>query len=164
MQSWLQFSVRINNYHALTKRFTLGYLIDGVLSSKNLNSNYTSSIIQAPAFTPTPHSSITFHEAYRANQYVAAGVIPIVNLTKMIHLRSEIYAFMPIFPIKKLQNNGVTYGDAFSDIHFMGEIAAVLQLPFASISVFANTYDFPFNKWNFGLNIGYLIFNPKFHD
>jgi len=166
MQSWLQFSVRINNFHPLTKRFTLGYLAEGVLSSKNLSATYTSSIIQAPAFTPTPHSSITFHDAYRANEYLAAGIVPIVNLTKMIHFRSEVYAFMPIFPIQQVgpKSNDVRYGNVFSDIHFMGEFSVVLQLPFTSIAVYANTYDYPFSKWNFGLNIGYLIFNPRFHD
>ncbi|MDD6211523.1 MAG: patatin-like phospholipase family protein [Bacteroidales bacterium] len=163
-QSWLQFTARINNYHSLAKHFTLGYLFEGVLSSKNLSENYTSSIIQAPAFTPTPHSKITYHEAFRSNQYIAGGLIPIVKFTEMLHLRTEVYGFVPIYPISRVGYNDVTYGKAFSKINFMGEIAAVVQLPFASISVFANTYSYPFNRWNFGLNIGYLIFNPKFLD
>jgi len=165
-QSWLQFSARINNYYPLGKRFTLGYLFEGVLSSKNLSESYTSSIIQAPAFTPTPHSQITFHDAYRANQYAAGGIIPIINLTKTIHFRSELYLFLPIYPIQRVGRNDVTYGKVIEKLHGMGEFAVVMQLPFASISVFANAYDAPFdkNKWSFGLNIGYLIFNPKFHD
>ena len=163
-QSWLQFSARINNYSPMSKRFTLGYLFEGMLSSKNLSESYTSSIIQAPAFTPTPHSQITFNEAYRSNQYMAGGIIPIINITKTIHFRSELYLFLPIYPIQRVGRNDVTYGKVIGKLHGMGEFAVVMQLPFASISVFANTYDAPFDKWNFGLNIGYLIFNPKFHD
>ena len=163
-QSWLQFTARINNFHSLSKHFSLGYLLEGVLSSKNLSNNYTSSIIQAPAFTPTPHSSITYHEAFRSNQYIAGGIIPIVKFTDRVHLRTEVYSFLPIYPIQRIGYNDVGYGKAFSKVSFMGEVAAVVQLPFASISVFANTYSYPFNKWNFGLNIGYLIFNQKFLD
>jgi NTE family protein len=43
----------------------------------------------------------------------------------------------------------------------MGEIALVIQLPFASISAYANGYSHPKNNFNFGVNIGYLIFNPR---
>ena len=163
-QSWLQLSARFNNYYPMSKRFTLGFLVEGLLSSKNLSENYTSSIIQAPAFTPTPHSRITFNESYRSNQYVAGGVIPIINLTKTIHFRSELYAFLPIYPIQRSVDNEVTYGKVIGKMHIMSEFAVVMQLSFVTISAYANTYDYPFDKWNFGLNIGYLIFNPKFHD
>ena len=46
----------------------------------------------------------------------------------------------------------------------MGEAALVLHLPFASISLYANGYSYPSKNFNFGLNIGYLIFNPKMLD
>ena len=46
----------------------------------------------------------------------------------------------------------------------MGEAALVLHLPFASVSLYANGYSYPKNNFNFGINIGYLIFNPKMLD
>ncbi len=133
--------------------------------------NYTSSILQAPAFTPTPHSMIAFNEAFRANQYVAAGISPIIKLSKLLHFRTDFYVFSPIYEIKKeitTVNNQTVYtpyyGSFLKSIKYMGEAAFVLQLPFASISLYANGYSYPKQNFNFGLNIGYLIFNPKMLD
>ena len=44
----------------------------------------------------------------------------------------------------------------------MGEAALVLNLPFISVSLFANGYSYPKNDFNVGLNIGFLLFNPSF--
>ena len=67
-----------------------------VLSSKNLMNNYTASVLQAPAFTPTPHSQIVFNEAFRANQYVAFGLSPILKFSKLLHFRLDMYGFAPL--------------------------------------------------------------------
>ena len=56
------------------------------------------------------------------------------------------------------------YGKFLHSFKYMGEAALVLQLPFASISLYANGYSYPAKNFNFGLNIGYLIFNPKMLD
>lgn len=167
-QSWLQLKGRILDFHKVSKHFTLGYQGELLLSGKNLFSNYSASIIQAPAFTPTPHSRIVFNEAFRANQYVTAGVIPIVNFNKYLQLRTEVYCFAPFYEITKdiiKTDHGLIdkprYGKLFSDLQFMAETAIIFQLPFASISLYANGYSYPSKNFNFGLNIGYLIFNPK---
>ncbi len=161
-QSWIQFNGKLHNYHSLKSKFNFGYLLEGVLSSKNLLSNYTESVIQAPAFTPTPHSKLVFNEAFRANQFLAGGVIPIYKLSSILHLRGDFYGFLPAYPIKRGALNNAYYGKLFSDFEYMTELSAVLQLPFASISLYGNYYSSPKNNWNFGLNIGFLIFSPKF--
>lgn len=46
----------------------------------------------------------------------------------------------------------------------MGEAAFVVHLPFTSISLYANGYSYPSKNFNFGINIGYLLFNPKLLD
>ena len=58
--NWLQMKGHWEQYLELSPLFNLGYMGEMVLSSKNLLNNYTASILQAPAFTPTPHSSIVF--------------------------------------------------------------------------------------------------------
>ena len=142
-----------------------------VLSSKNLMNNYTASVLQAPAFTPTPHSQIVFNEAFRANQYVAFGLSPIWKFSKLLHFRLDMYGFSPLYEIKKEEiwnNNTYTaipyYGKFLHSFKYMGEAALVLQLPFACISLYANGYSYPAKNFNFGLNIGYLIFNSKMLD
>lgn len=170
--SWLQMKAHWEQYHELSKLFNLGYTGELVLSSKNLMENYTASILQAPAFTPTPHSTIVFNEAFRANQYAALGVSPIVKLGKFVHFRLDLYGFLPLYEIKKhtevLDNNYVMtlpyYGKFLNSFKYMGEAAFVVHLPFTSISLYANGYSYPSKNFNFGINIGYLLFNPKLLD
>ncbi|MDL2243221.1 patatin-like phospholipase family protein [Bacteroidales bacterium OttesenSCG-928-J19] len=161
-QSYIQINASIHNLHEMSSKFNLGYLAEFVLSSKNLWSNFTASVLQAPAFTPTPHSSLVFNEAFRANQFFAAGITPIWKLNSTFHLRAEAYGFMPIYPFLRGENDSVSYGEAFSKYAYLGELNLVTRLPFMNISLFANYYSYPKNNWNFGLNIGYLIFGPKF--
>ena len=169
--SWLSIKGKLHQYHAVTDRFTLGYSSEIVISSKNLMNNYTASILQASAFTPTPHSQIVFNEAFRANQYVSVGLSPIWKFHKLLHFRADMYCFAPFNEIKKkpvpVQNGyvGVPYYGKFMDSYkFMGETALVLHLPFVCISLYANGYSYPKKNFNVGLNIGYLLFNPKMLD
>lgn len=170
--SWLQLKGQWQHYETFSNRFNLGLHGELVVSSKNLMNNYTASVLQAPAFTPTPHSKIVFNEAFRANQYFAAGVSPIFKFSKMLHFRLDLYGFAPLYEIKKkeisVENNSIltvpSYGKFLDSFKYMGEAALVLQLPFASISLYANGYSYPTKNFNFGLNIGYLIFNPKMLD
>lgn len=164
VHSWLQMKGRWHQYHVLNNRFNLGYLTEMVISSKNLMNNYTASVLQAPAFTPTPHSEIVFNEAFRANQYLALGVSPILKFSKLLNFRVDLYGFAPLYEIKKDAEQVPYYGKFLQSFKYMGEAALVLQLPFASISLYANGYSYPKKNFNFGLNIGYLIFNPKMLD
>lgn len=171
VHSWLQMKGEWQHYETLSNRFNLGFQGELVLSSKNLMNNYTASVLQAPAFTPTPHSKIVFNEAFRANQYFALGISPICKLNKLLHFRLDMYGFAPLYEIKKqeikTENSYMAtpyYGKFLHSFKYMGEAALVLQLPFASISLYANGYSYPSKNFNFGLNIGYLIFNPKMLD
>ncbi len=161
-QSWLQLTGRVNNFHSTDTKFNLGYILEATISSKNLLSNYTASILQAPAFTPTPHSKIVFNEAFRSNQYIAVGLTPIWKFNRVLHLRGDFDGFLPVYKIMRGDNNIPYYGELFQDPAFLGEVTVVCQLPFLSIGLFGNYYSFPQQNWNFGLNIGYLIFGPKF--
>lgn len=170
---WIQLKGRWLNYSALSQRIRLGLMGEALFSTKKLMSNYTASILQAPAFTPTPYSKVVFNESFRANQYVAAGIMPVFMLNKMLHLRVELYGFMPVQPIGKELFSTETntdyprYGKAFESFKsfkYMAETSLILQLPFVSVSLFANGSSHPKNRVNFGLNIGYLLFNRGFFE
>ena len=150
------------NKFPLGNKFVLGVRGKAVVSSKGLLSNYTSTLIQAPAFTPTPHSKTIFNPAFRSTQYLAAGVIPIWKILNNLQFRNEFYVFAPFRQIYEGENMVPYYGKAFTKYHFMGESSLVLDLSFASISLYANYYDYPARNWNFGINIGLLVFSPKF--
>ena len=164
LHSWLVMHAKATKYFNPNKHFGIGILGDILLSTKNFNSTYTATIVQAPAFTPTPHSKTVFNEAFRANQFVAVGVIPIWHIIKNLQLRGDFYCFTPMFKIEQSPNNfdKAAYGKFMRNPEFMGEITVAYNLPFASLSAFANYYSYPKKNWNFGINFGILMYNPKF--
>ena len=119
-------------------------------------------MMQAGDFSPTPHSKLMYNEAFRANQFVAAGIKPIYVINDMFHLRSEFYGFLPIFPIRKNMQGEAYYGKAFSRAEYMGELSVLCQLPFGAISAYINHYSSPKKEWNVGLTIGWQLFNYRF--
>ena len=144
------------------KKFILGWMMEGLYSSKNFSHNYAATMMQAGSFTPTPHSKIMYNEHFRANQYIAGGIKPIFQLNKLFHIRTEFYGFLPIFPIKQSSDQKAYYGDAFSNFEYMGEASFICQLPFLAISAYINYYSAPKSEWNIGLTIGWQLFNKKF--
>lgn len=161
-QSWLQISYMKYAYHTMTPKFTLGWMAEMLYSSKNFSENYATTMLQAADFSPTPHSKIMYNEAFRANQFLAAGIKPIFVFNDMFQVRSELYGFMPIFPIKKNALNKAYYGKAFSRFEYLGEISVICQLPFGAISAYVNHYSSPKKEWNVGLTLGWQLFNYRF--
>jgi len=161
-QSWFQLDAFLYNIPAINSKFSLGYMLEGVVSTKKLLSNYTASVLQAPAYTPTPFTKIVFNEAFRANQFIAGGVIPIWKLNSTFHLRGDFHSFLPVYSIRRGDDDKPYNSQLFTYPAYLGEISLVAQLPFMSISLFTNYLSYPKNSWNVGLNIGYLIFGPKF--
>ena len=161
-QSWLQISYMKEAYHTMTPHFTLGWMVEALYSSKNFSTNYTATKMQAGEFSPTPHSKLMYNEAFRANQFVAAGIKPIFPINDRFHVRAEFYSFMPIFPILRNAQNQAYYGKAFSRMEYMGEVSLVYHLPFGAIAAYLNHYSKPKKEWNVGLTIGWQLFNYRF--
>ncbi|TWJ16970.1 NTE family protein [Bacteroides zoogleoformans] len=161
-QSWLQISYVKEAYHTMTPKLTLGWMAEALYSSKNFSENYAATMMQAGEFAPTPHSQLMYNEAFRANQYVAAGIKPVYIINNKFHLRTEFYGFAPIFPIRKNALNKAYYGKTFSRFEYMGEISLICHLPFGAISAYLNHYSSPRREWNVGMTIGWQLFNYRF--
>ena len=162
--SWLQLSYMKEKYHKLSNRWTLGWYLKALYASKNFSNNYTATMMQAAAFAPTIHSQLVYNEAFRANQFVGAGLRPIFRLSQIFYLRGEFYGFAPIFPIRSNSINKAYYGKAFSSFEYIGEITAVCQLPFGAIGAYVNRYSSPRKDWNVGLTLGLQLFNYRFFE
>ena len=146
----------------MTPTFTLGWMAQMVYSSKNFSENYTATMMMARDFSPTPHSQLMYNEAFRANQFLGAGIRPIYRFNDMFQFRTEFYGFLPIFPILRNEQNKAYYGKSFSRFEYIGEVSLVCQLPFGAISAYLNHYSSPNKEWNVGLTLGWQLFNYRF--
>ncbi|HET7734266.1 MAG TPA: patatin, partial [Paludibacter sp.] len=159
---WFQYRGKFEQYYPINSHITLGGYGELALSSRKLLQNYTVSQIQAPVFQPTPHSKTVFNGAFSANQFAAIGLKPIYNFNKQLHIRGEAYWFLPYRSINRAADNSAYYSEPFSSFQFMGETSLVFNFKIASAGMFINYYSSAVSKWNFGLNIGFLLFNGKF--
>ena len=162
--SWLQLSYMKEKYHRMAEHWTLGWYLKALYSSRNFSENYTATMMQAGEFAPTAHGQLMYNEAFRANQFVGAGVRPVYRLNQMFHVRGEFYGFMPIFPIERNSINKAYYGKAFSRFEYLGEISILCQFSFGAISAYVNHYSSPKKEWNVGLTLGWQLFNYRFFE
>lgn len=160
---WLQLHVLYDQYFYLHKRFRLGAYSEFMYSDRDMLNNYMATIVQAPAFQPTAHSKVTFNEAFRANKYLAVGVKPIFSITNSLQLRNETYLFAPYKTITRKADNTAVLSDPFTSLEFMTEASLVFDIyRSASISAFVNYYSTGPSNWNFGINLGCLLFNGRY--
>jgi NTE family protein len=160
---WLQYRGKLEQYFPVNKHFTIGAYGELALSSRKLLKNYTVSQIQALAFQPTPHSRTVFNGAFVANDFAAVGLKPIYNFNKKLHLRGEAYWFVPYETINRgVSNNSAYFSAPFKSSQFMAESSLVFNFKIASAGMFVNYYSTAVSQWNFGVNIGFLLFNNKF--
>lgn len=159
---WVQFRGKYDKYFPFSRKFTLGASAEIAVSTRKFLNNYTATIIQAPAFRPTPHSKTVFSPAFSANEFGAVGLKPVYVINDQLHFRTEAYLFVPYRNIYKKADNSAGFTKPFHSTEFMAESALVFDFKFASAGLFVNHYSAGANRWNFGLNIGFLLFNNKY--
>lgn len=160
---WVQGQASALNYYDIGRHFAIGTEFNLLLSTRKLLPSYDASIVAAQAFHPTPSSYNSFNPAFRANSFATAGIIPVWKLTSTVQFRGNFHAFMPL---RKIEYQGAgqepVYGRWLSNPEFFGEIAAVVSLPFASISAYGNYTSSPSANWNLGISIGFFLLAPRF--
>ncbi len=159
---FLQAELKMEGYRSLHKHFILGGTLDILGSTRKLPRNYSQAIVEAPAFLPTASSYNAFNQAFRANSYAAAGVVPIWNISQYLQLRGTFNVFLPLRRIEANENHEAVYGKWLANPEFFGELAAVVNLPFGSLSAYGNYQSYPSNNWNCGISLGIFILAPKF--
>lgn len=159
--SFVRFKVQYDNYFTINKRLKLGIFGEAVLSNQQPFSNYTSTLLMAPAFQPIPESRTLFLKNFRAYNYGAVGGRVIVNIFKRFDFRLENYLFMPYKPFVETQQQTAAYGKAFSRINYMGSGALVYDSPIGPISLSGNYYQREKKPWSLIFTLGYIIFNRR---
>ncbi|RZM30079.1 MAG: patatin [Pedobacter sp.] len=160
-REWVNLKLSDENYFFHKGKYTMGYLVEGVLSNQPLFSNYYSTLIAAPAFYPLQDSRSLFLEKFRASIYLAGGIKNVFKLTRNIEARVEGYLFLPY---KEFQQEGfqeVENTKAFHRGYYAGTAGLVYHTPLGPISFSYNLYDDPVKRNGVLLHLGYLIYNKR---
>ncbi len=162
-RGWFQAYYKTEYYVPLKWKLILGISGDLNIAVNKIFANYTATIVQAAAYTPTQLSKTMFNRAYRSNNFTAFGLMPIWKFNNMFQLRTGVYAFQDLRKMAAGKGNSIVYEPFKFNPSYMSEIAGVCKLPFANISVFVNHHNRPRGNWTVGLNIGYLIDAQRFY-
>ena len=160
-QLWEDIRASLRAYFPLSRRFTLGTEAWGHWSGKNLQSTYEASIVSARAFAPLPADMELYDPGFRANQWLAAGIIPVIKLTSVIQLRASGYVYVPMRRILPSADGGARYSGWFGSAEFTGDLSAVMSLPFATVRLYASYRTTPASHWSAGIGIGIPLRAPS---
>ena len=122
-------------------------------------------MVAAPAFAPTPSCGNSFRAPFRANTFVAAGIVPVYKYNSGLSARLAAYGFVPLRKICESDagNDLPRYGKWFSNPEFFGELNVSYQFPFkATLAGYLNYSTVPGDKWNVGISFGIYILPTKF--
>ncbi|MHB8259508.1 MAG: patatin-like phospholipase family protein [Bacteroidia bacterium] len=159
---WAVVKAKFDGYLKPFKFFKVGVLVEGVYSTQGLFSNYTASVLSAPAFMPTPESRTLFLPNFRAYQYLAGGGKIIFHPIRKMDIRFEAYVFQPY---QAINNNVSTFtaslGKPFLDRYIIGMVALVYHTALGPLSLSGNYYHGEKQPFTFLVHFGYTIFNRK---
>ncbi len=162
----LHHRVRLNGeweqYFPIFRNVAFGARAHGVATFSPLYQNYTASLIHAAAFEPTPSTRNYFNPAFRADNYLAFGCLPVWKPVSHLQIRGDFNLFMPIRNMKEGKDGMAVWDGWFRSPQFVGEIAAVYNFKFASLSLYGNYLSAPARNWNFGINFGLYFQAPHF--
>ncbi|MDF2438089.1 MAG: Patatin [Bacteroidota bacterium] len=158
---WVVLKMTGERYFNRRGAFKIGVFGEGAYSTQTLFNNYTSSILSAPAFQPTPDSKTLFLENYRTHKYLAGGLKFVVNVRKNIEFRAEAYIYQPYQVLLKTKDLKVEYGVPFSLQHYIGTGAIVWHTPVGPMCLSVNYYDKEKDPFSLLFHFGYILFNKR---
>lgn len=162
-QKWFQVKVDARHFFDLSRKFSLGVSVNGILSTKKLLDSYDASVVSAPSYNPTPSTYDSFNPYLRANSFVAAGLEPVWKFTSTFQMRGSFNSFLPYRRIMMADGTDrPRWGRTFANPEMIGELAGVISLPFGSIKAYVHYTTTPGEHWNAGISIGTFMLAPKF--
>lgn len=158
---WGQVVLKFDQYFNSERRVKFGFSAEGSYSEQPFFSNYSASILSAPAFQPLPETKTLFQPNLRAYIYVAAGIKNIYSLFKRFQLRLEAYAFQPHQTIMVNPDNTAKLSPIWSNTQYIASASLVYYTPIGPLALNANFYDKTDDPWSIMFHFGYIIFNKK---
>ena len=162
-QSWLQICYTRRDHFKIIPSLTLGTYLQLYYSTRRLSRTYQATMMQAGAFTPTLTGLFNYDPKFRANQYIAGGVTPIIKVNNYIQIRPSFYAFLPYRAILENPDGTASYSKKiFDTFEYIADITATVKLSNISVSAFVNYYSSHKTSVNAGLTLGWFMFNERF--
>ena len=140
-------------YFRIAKWFSLGYLVDGVITTHPSFSNEYATNISSPAFQPTPHSRLVYLKDFRSKSFIGGGIIPTFEFGPRFYLKNSVYAFLP-------EDANKSTADVRKRLRYIFNSSLVYQTHIGPISLTLSKYDATTShNWFLTFNFVFMLFN-----
>jgi NTE family protein len=156
---WFQLRATYQNFFSARGDIRFGLFAEGNLSTQKLFTNFTSSLLSAPAFDWVPGTRTQFLPRYRAHSFAVVGLPVVYALSDNIELGIGPYLFQPYREVLQGENNQAVYGKILANRYLLLTSSLVANTPVGPLSVNFHFFDRNDNRFAFTIDFGYLIFN-----
>jgi NTE family protein len=160
---WYRLKLTAESYFKLG-RFSPGYIFETVVTNQPFLTNYTGTLIAAPAFSPNTDSKTLFIQNFRSHSYIAGGLRNVITVARNIELRMEGYVFKAFRKIVEAETQLPGYDNSIEHLSFSAAVGFVYHSPLGPVSLGGNYYDDPETQFTVMLHLGYLLFNKRSWD
>jgi NTE family protein len=159
---WFQFKFTYENYFAKAGPVRFAFLTEALFSTQGFFTNYTASILAAPAFQPIVETKTIFLPQYHAHNYGGLGLKSVYTPFRNFDLRLEGYMFQPYQEILPgINNDKPNYGDAWAKRYFISSFDVIYHTPVGPASLGINYYQDFEDPVGIMFHLGYILFNKK---
>ncbi len=157
----VSFQYQESQFRQWSKRWALGFHIEGALTERKAFPDYYSMMATLPGFSPTAHSETLFLESLRAESWVGFGLIPVYRLGTRTTLQAGGFVMQPYRTIRQGMSGEAVYSERWHQTHFNGYGAFVWQSPLGPLSLAVHYYQREHPRWYYQFNLGFLLFPAK---
>ncbi|MDB5272693.1 MAG: patatin [Chitinophagaceae bacterium] len=171
-RSWVAFQLQLGKFFRLHKRYTVGVFSQNYFSTQPLFFNHKATAFYAKPFMPIMDSYTLYYEDFRSSNFIAGGLVNIVNLRKNLDFRIEAHPFYNFLPVRfnaPTGGSGVDkqYYNSTPELKFIAAGGLVYHFMLGPISVQATYYDTKAlgkSKFGFVVHAGFLLRNKRWDD
>lgn len=161
LHDWVHVKAKLEKYFLKRSNMKFGLMAEGVYSSMPFFQNFKATVIQAPAFRPTPEISGFFIDDLRAQQYLGAGAKAIYQVNKNVDVRIEGYIFQPYQDLFSSAGGETQTGSIAGDRYYIASGSAIYHSPLGPLWFNSSYFGGLEDPWAFSLNFGYILFNQN---
>jgi len=158
---WMQLQITYDNWFKNIGVFRLGVYNELVFSNQPFLANYTSTMLIAPSYQPTPQSQTLFLPEYRSHNYLGVGLKMIADIRPNLEFRSEYHLYQPFQEITFNEFNKAKYSSALSTRTSMATAGFVYHTPVGPASLSVNYYQKRDEPLSVMFHFGYILFNKR---
>jgi NTE family protein len=158
---WWLINLKYENYFKRRERIKFGLYAEIATTDMPFFSNYISTSLNSPGFTPIQEMKTLFLPNFHAHTFGGLGSKNNIMIRNNVELILEGYVFQPYKELIQTYDSKTEYGDSFGKRYFVASMGPVFHSPLGPIGFFVNYIDGRTNEFSFLFHIGYFIFNKN---